>query len=210
MASLGAKVLQLRAVKLAKRYEVPIHVRSTFSEEEGTWVVSESEVMEQLIVSGVTYNRNEAKVTISGVPDTPGVAARIFGPISSGGVVVDVIVQNVGHDGTTDVTFTVPRDQLDQVLPIVREVAGELSAAEVSADDSIAKVSIVGLGMKDHAGVAGRMFSALSDEGINIQMINTSEIKISVVVGERYTELACRALHDAFGLADQAATEEAH
>ncbi len=203
MASLGVKVLQLRSVKLGKRYGVPIHVRSSFSEGEGTWVVPENEVMESLVVSGVTYNRHEAKVTIAGVPDTPGVAARIFTPISDAGILIDVIVQNVAHDGRTDVTFTVPRDQLEEVLPIAERVAAELNAAGgVMADDSIAKRSVVGLGMKAHAGVAGTMFRALSEEGINIQMINTSEIKISVVIEEKYTELACRVLHDAFELGD--------
>ncbi len=203
MASLGVKVLQLRSVKLGKRYGVPIHVRSTFSEEEGTWVVPESEVMESLVVSGVTYNRHEAKVTIAGVPDTPGVAARIFSPISDAGILIDVIVQNVAHDGRTDVTFTVPRDQLQEALPIAERVAVQLKAAGgVMADDSIVKLSVVGLGMKDHAGVAGTMFRALSNEGINIQMINTSEIKISVVIEEKYTELACRVLHDTFELGD--------
>ena len=206
MASLGVKVLQLRSVKLGKHYGVPIHVRSTFSEEEGTWVVRESEVMESLVVSGVTYNRNEAKVTIAGVPDTPGMAARIFAPISEAGIVVDVIVQNVAHDGRTDLTFTVPRDQLERVLPLAERVAGELGAVGgVIADGSIAKISVVGLGMKDHAGVAGKMFRSLSGEAINIQMINTSEIKISVVIEEKYTELACRVLHEAFELGEGAA-----
>jgi aspartate kinase len=210
MASLGAKVLQIRAVKFGKRYGVPIHVRSSFHEGEGTWVVQEEDVMERLVVSGVTYNRDEAKVTLFGVPDQPGVASRLFVPLSEAGVVVDVIVQNVSSQGHTDITFTCARGDLNRALPIVEKVRAELDAAGVTSDDSIAKVSVVGLGMKDHAGVASRMFQVLSDEGINIQMINTSEIKISVVVGERYTELACRALHDAFGLADQAATEEAH
>ncbi|MBW2279834.1 MAG: aspartate kinase [Deltaproteobacteria bacterium] len=210
MASLGAKVLQIRAVKFGKRYGVPIHVRSSFHEGEGTWVVQEEDVMERLVVSGVTYNRDEAKVTLFGVPDQPGVASRLFVPLSEAGVVVDVIVQNVSSQGHTDITFTCARGDLNRALPIVEKVRAELDAAGVTSDDSITKVSVVGLGMKDHAGVASRMFRVLSDEGINIQMINTSEIKISVVVGERYTELACRALHDAFGLADQDATEEAH
>ena len=208
MASLGAKVLQLRSVKFGKRYGVPIHVRSAFSEEEGTWVVPESEVMESLVVSGVTYNRDEAKITIFGVPDEPGVAAKIFTPLSEAGLVVDVIVQNVSTAGHTDVTFTSARSDLARALPIVEGLVSELSAAGVTSDDSIAKVSVVGLGMKDHAGVAGRMFRALSDEGINIQMINTSEIKISVVIEEKYTELACRTLHEAFGLGDAQPAEE--
>jgi aspartate kinase len=200
LASLGAKVLQIRSVKFGKRYAVPIHVRSTFSEEEGTWVVAESEIAERLVVSGVTYNRDESKLTIFGVPDVPGAAAQIFSPISDAGIVVDVIVQNVSHDGHTDVTFTVPRGELGRALPIVERIASELGAEGVRSDESVSKVSVVGLGMKDHAGVAGRMFRALSDENINIQMINTSEIKISVVIEEKYTELACRTLHDAFDL----------
>ena len=208
MASLGAKVLQIRSVKFGKHFGVPIHVRSTFSEEEGTWVVPEDEVMENLVVSGVTYNRDEAKITIFGVSDVPGVAARIFTPMSEAGIVVDVIVQNVSTQGHTDVTFTTARRDLPKALPLAERLAGEIGAAGVTSDDSIAKISVVGLGMKDHAGVAGRMFQVLSDEGINIQMINTSEIKISVVIDERYTELACRTLHDAFELGDPGPREE--
>jgi aspartate kinase len=209
MASLGAKVLQIRSVKFGKRYGIPIHVRSTFSTNEGTWVVPEDEIMESLVVSGVTYNRNEAKVTMFGVPDRPGVATQVFAPISEAGVVIDMIVQNVSTEGLTDITFTVPRGDLEKALPIVRGVADELGAAGVTQDSSIAKVSVVGLGMRDHAGVAGQMFRALAEEGINIQMISTSEIKISVVIEEKYTELACRTLHDAFGLGlDELATAE--
>ena len=208
MAILGAKVLQIRAVKFAKQYGIPLHVRSTFSEQEGTLVVAEDDIMEKLVVSGVTYNRGEAKVTIFGVPDTPGVAARIFSPLSEAGIVVDVIVQNVSHQGHTDVTFTVPRTEISRVLPLAQGLAKKLDAAGVTSDDSISKISVVGLGMRDHAGVAGQMFSVLSDEGINIQMINTSEIKISVVIEEKYTELACRALHEAFGLGEQAPAPE--
>ena len=208
MASLGAKVLQIRAVKFAKQYELPLHVRSTFSEQEGTWVVNEEEVMERLVVSGVTYNRKESKVTIFGVPDRPGVAARIFSPMSDAGIVVDVIVQNVSSQGHTDVTFTVPRGDLSRALALVERLGKELGAAGVASDESVAKISVVGLGMRDHAGVASKMFTTLSAEGINIQMINTSEIKISVVIDEKYTELACRALHDAFELGAGAATPE--
>ncbi len=200
MASLGAKILQTRSVKFAKQFGVPIHVRSSFNDKEGTWVVPENEIMERLVVSGVTYNRDEAKVTIFGVPDVPGVAARIFVPMSEADIVVDVIVQNVSTQGHTDVTFTVARSDLDRALPIAERLVRELGAAGVESNDAIAKVSVVGLGMKDHAGVAAKMFQALSDEGINIEMINTSEIKISVVVEEKYTELACRTLHDAFEL----------
>jgi aspartate kinase len=210
MASLGAKVLQIRSVKIAQRYGIPIHVRSTFSEEEGTRVVPEEEIMERLVVSGVTYNRDEAKITVQAVPDKPGIAAKLFSPLSSSGVVIDVIVQNVSHEGFTDMTFTVPRRDLPRALPLVEGIAKELGARGVASDDRISKVSVVGLGMKDHAGVAGRMFQALSDEGINIEMINTSEIKISVVIEEKYTELACRTLHDVFGLAQSESVEEEH
>ena len=202
MASLGAKVLQIRSVKFGKRYGIPIHVRGTFSEREGTWVVAESEITESPVVSAVTYNRNEAKVTIFGLSDRPGVAARVFGPLSELGVVIDMIVQNVSTAGHADITFTVPRSDLESTLPKVEEIARELGAEGVISDASIAKVSVVGLGMKDHAGVAGRMFRVLSGEGINIQMISTSEIKISVVIEEKYTELACRTLHDAFELGE--------
>lgn len=200
MASLGAKVLAVRSAKIGMKYRVPIHVRSTFSDEEGTWVVPESEVIERLVVSSVTYNRNEAKVTIFGVPDVPGIAAKIFGPLSDAGVVVDMIVQNVSTQGHTDMTFTVARGDVKRALTLVEGIAAKLSAAGVTSDAGISKVSVVGLGMKDHAGVAGKMFQVLSEHGVNIQMISTSEIKISVVIDEKYTELACRALHDAFEL----------
>ncbi len=200
MASLGAKILQTRSVRFGKQYGVPIHVRSSFNDKEGTWVVPESEIMERLVVSGVTYNRVEAKITIFSVPDVRGVAARIFVPMSDAGVVVDIIVQNVSTRGHTDVTFTVGRSDLTRALSLAERLAEELGASGVESNDAIAKVSVVGLGMKDHAGVAAKMFQALSDEGINIEMINTSEIKISVVVEEKYTELACRTLHDAFEL----------
>jgi aspartate kinase len=200
MASLGAKVLAVRSAKIGMKYRVPIHVRSTFSEEEGTWVVPESEVIERLVVSSVTYNRGEAKVTIFGVPDVPGIAAKIFGPLSDSGVVVDMIVQNVSSQGHTDMTFTVAKGDVKRALAHVEGVARALGAAGVASDADVAKVSVVGLGMKDHAGVAGKMFKVLSEHGVNIQMISTSEIKISVVIAEKYTELACRALHDAFEL----------
>jgi len=198
MASLGAKALQIRSVKFAMHYGIPIHVRSSFHDGEGTWVVREEDVMERLVVSGVTYNRSETKVRVSGVKDVPGVAAKLFGPLSEAGVVVDMIVQNVSHDGTTDMTFTVPREDGSRALAITREVAPQLGSSRVEADPAIAKISIVGLGMKDHAGVAAKMFTVLAHEGINIQMITTSEIKISVVIEEKYTELAVRALHAAF------------
>jgi len=198
MASLGAKVLQIRSVKFAMRYGVPLHVRSSFTDDEGTWVVREEEVVEQLVVSGVTFNRNEAKIRVRGVKDAPGVAASIFLPLSEAGIVVDMIIQNVSQDGTTDVTFTVPRDDFKRASEIAREAAAAVGARDVEGDKGIAKVSVVGLGMKDHAGVAARMFQVLAREGINIQLISTSEIKISVVIEEKYTELAVRALHEAF------------
>ena len=207
LASLGAKVLQIRSARFAMRYGVPLHVRSSFEEAEGTWVVAEEEVMERLVVSGVTYNRNEAKIRVRGVKDQPGVAARIFAPLSDAGIVVDMIVQNLSQDGTTDMTFTVERACYERSLEVAQRVAGEIGAAAVEGDENIAKVSIVGLGMKDHAGVASKMFQVLADEGINIQLITTSEIKVSVVIEEKYSELAVRALHGAF--VDAGATEPA-
>jgi aspartate kinase len=198
LASVGAKVLQIRSVKFAMRYGVPLHVRSSFHEGEGTWVTREEDVMERLVVSGVTCNRGEAKIRIKGVEDRPGVAARFFTPLSEAGIVVDMIVQNLARDGSTDMTFTVPRSDYARALEITRKTALEYGRAEVEGDPVIAKVSVVGLGMKDHAGVASRMFRVLADEGINIQLISTSEIKISVVVEEKYAELAVRALHAAF------------
>jgi aspartate kinase len=198
MASLGAKVLQIRSVKLAQQYGVPLHVRSTFETSEGTWVTREEDVMERLVVSGVTYARNEAKIRVRGVKDQPGVSARVFTPISDAGIVVDMIVQNVSQDGSTDITFTVPRGDAKRALELAKAAGAEIGAHGVEGDERIAKVSIVGLGMKDHAGVAAKMFRTLADEGINIQMIATSEIKVSVVIDEKYTELAVRALHAAF------------
>lgn len=198
MASLGAKVLQIRAVRFAMRYGVRLHVRSSFTDEEGTWVLPEEEVMERLVVSGVTYRRNEAKIRVRGVKDVPGIAARVFTPLSDEGIVVDMIIQNLSQDGSTDMTFTVPREDYKRALEITRGTSESLGAAAVEGDDAIAKVSIVGLGMKDHAAVAARMFQVLADEGINIQLIATSEIKVSVVMQEKYTELAVRALHTAF------------
>ena len=197
MASLGAKVLQIRSVRFAMDSGVRLHVRSSFVPDEGTWVVPEEEVMERLVVSGVTYNRSEAKIRVRGVKDVPGVAARIFTPLSAQGIVVDMIIQNLSQDGTTDLTFTVPRGEYKRSLQIAQGTAAELGA-EVEGDSAIAKVSIVGLGMKDHAGVASRMFQVLADQGVNIQLISTSEIKVSVVIEERYTEQAVRALHAAF------------
>ncbi len=197
-ASLGAKVLQIRSVKFAMRYGIPIHVRSSFKQDEGTWVVREEDVMERLVVSGVTYNRNEAKIRMAGVKDSPGVVAQLFGPISDAGIVVDMIVQNASEDGTTDVTFTVPRGDYQRAVQIAKELSPTMGGRSIEGDETIAKVSVVGLGMRDHAGVAAKMFQVLAGEGINIQMISTSEIKISVVIEEKYTELAVRTLHDAF------------
>lgn len=197
MASLGAKVLQIRSVRFAMRYGVPLHVRSSFHRSEGTWVVPEEEVMEGLFVSGVTYNRDEAKIRLRGVKDLPGVAAHVFTPLSEAGIVVDMIIQNLSQDGSTDITFTVAKGDYRPALEIVEAVAANNGAA-VDGDEEIAKVSIVGLGMKDHAGVASRMFSVLADNGINIQLIATSEIKVSVVIDEARTEEAVRALHAAF------------
>lgn len=204
LASLGAKVLQIRSVMFAMKYGVPLHVRSSFSNAQGTWVTREEDVMEKLVVSGVTYNRNEAKIRVRGVQDRPGVAAKMFSSLSDAGVVVDMIVQNISQDGTTDITFTVPKGDFAKSLNLTKKVASELGAVSAEGDENVAKVSVVGLGMKDHAGVASRMFSVLGQEGINIQLITTSEIKISVLVGAKYTELAVRALHAAF-LGDGAA-----
>ncbi|HEX7126667.1 MAG TPA: aspartate kinase, partial [Thermodesulfobacteriota bacterium] len=200
MASLGAKVLQIRSVEFAKKYEVPIHVRSSFSEAEGTLVTKEDPSMEAVAVSGVTYSKDEAKIAIRRVLDRPGIAAKVFGAVAEAGIVVDMIIQNVSEDGTTDLTFTVPKGDLKKAEAIVRKIAPEIGAASVESDDQIAKVSIVGVGMRSHAGVASRMFDVLAREGINILMISTSEIKTSCVIHQKYTELAVRVLHDAFGL----------
>jgi aspartate kinase len=198
MASLGAKVLQIRSVRFAMRYGVPLHVRSSFKRDEGTLVVPEEEIMEGLFVSGVTYNRDEAKVRVRGVRDVPGVAAHIFGPLSDAGIVVDMIIQNLSQDGTTDVTFTVQKGDYRRAMTIAKAVGAEVGTDEVDGDEDIAKVSIVGLGMKDHAGVASRMFEVLAEKEINIQLISTSEIKVSVVIAEEETERAVKALHAAF------------
>jgi aspartate kinase len=198
LASLGAKVLQIRSVEFAKRYGVPLHVRSTFTDTEGTWVVEEEASMEDVLVSGVTYDRDEAKITLVRVPDQPGLAARVFGPIADANVSVDMIIQNASADGTTDLTFTVPKADFRRALGLVEAHVRELGAGGVRTDVDVAKVSIVGLGMRSHAGVAAKMFRTLADVGINIQMISTSEIKTSVVVEAKYVELAVRVLHDAF------------
>jgi len=206
MASLGSKVLQARAVEFAKKFSVPIHVRPTGRPDtEGTWVVEEEEAMaemEDIVISGVTYDKNQAKITIMQVPDRPGIAAKLFTPIGNEGIVVDMIVQNVSTEGYTDMTFTVPRTDFKKALRITEEVAKELSAKGVTSNNHIAMVSLVGVGMKTHSGIASRMFSALAREGINIMMISTSEIKVSCVIDEKYTELAVRTLHDAFNLGE--------
>lgn len=203
MASLGAKVLEIRSVEFAKKYKVPIHVRSTFTDKEGTMVLPEDKSMEKILVSAVTYNKNEARITITKVPDKPGTALKIFTPISEEGVVVDMIIQNTSAEGLTDLTFTVPKIDFKKTMGILKKVAKEVKAERVLGDENIAKVSIIGLGMRNHAGVATTMFATLAQEGINIMMIATSEIKISCVIDEKYTELAVRALHNAFHLDDE-------
>ncbi|MDP5210155.1 aspartate kinase [Microbulbifer sp. 2205BS26-8] len=206
MASLGSKVLQIRAVEFAGKYKVPLRVLSTFEDGNGTLISLDEEdnEMEQPVVSGIAFNRDEAKLTIRGVPDTPGVACRILAPVGGENIEVDVIVQNISAvDGTTDFTFTVHRNDLGKARDVLERVAAELGAREVISDDKIAKVSIVGVGMRSHANVASRMFSALGEDNINIQMITTSEIKISVIIDERYLELAVRALHSEFELSDK-------
>lgn len=201
MASLGSKILQIRSVEFAGKYNVPLRVLSSFGDGEGTLITFEDDsVMEQPVVSGIAFNRDEAKLTIAGVPDTPGIALRILKPVSEAGIDVDMIVQNIGADKHTDFTFTVHRNDFRRATSILEKIGAELGAREVSGDAKIAKVSIVGVGMRSHAGVATRMFEALSNEGINIRMISTSEIKISVVIDEKYLELAVRALHSAFEL----------
>ncbi len=200
LASLGAKVLDIRAVGLAKKYKVPIHVRSTFTDTIGTWVVDEDKIMESLLVSGITYNKNEARITIKKVPDRPGTASQVFLPISDAEILVDMIIQNTRDGHLTDMTFTVMRSDYDRAMEIVGEIAQEIGADSVTGDQHIAKVSIVGVGMRNHSGIASTMFHILSKEGINMMMVSTSEIKVSCIIDEKYTELAVRALHDAFAL----------
>lgn len=200
LSSLGAKVLQIRSVEFAKKYNVPVHVRSSFSEEEGTMVVQEDTDMERLVVSGVTCNKNEARITLKKVPDQPGVAAKIFSPIADANIQVDMIIQNFRTGGETDVTFTVPRLDFKKALEITTKTAEAIGATEVTTAEHIAKVSVVGVGMKNHSGVASRMFNALAKENINIRLISTSEIRISCIIEEKYAELAVRVLHSAFDL----------
>jgi aspartate kinase len=200
MASLGAKVLQIRSVGFAKKYKIPVHVRSSFSEEEGTMVVDENSGMERLVVSGVTHDKDQARITLKKVPDKPGIAAKIFTPIAEAGIVVDMIIQNTRAEGQTDLTFTVPKASFRQALEMEKKIATEIGAEDVFGDEIIAKVSVIGVGMKDHSGVASKMFNALAKENINIMMISTSEIRISCIIEEKYTELAVRVLHSAFEL----------
>jgi len=208
MASLGAKVLQIRAVEFAKKYDVPIHVRSSFIETIGTFVCREDEEMENVAVSGVTYDKNEAKITITKVPDRPGIAHKLFGAIAEANIMVDMIIQNVSEEGLADITFTVVKNDFHNAREIVRKIAQQIGAKEITTDEDIAKVSIIGTGMRSHSGVASTMFGALAKEGINILMISTSEIKISCVIESKYTELAIRALHDTFQLDKRSPVKE--
>ncbi|ADY72888.1 aspartate kinase [Desulfurobacterium thermolithotrophum DSM 11699] len=200
LASLGAKVLQIRSVEFAMKYNVPLRVRSTFTEDEGTLIKEEDETMERVVVRGIAHNKNEARITVERVPDKPGIAARIFDALAEANIPVDMIVQNVSVDGYTDISFTVEKNDASKAEKITKEVANEIGARNVIRDDRIAKVSVVGLGMRSHAGVAGKVFETLAKYGINIVMISTSEIKISCIVEEKFTELAVRVLHEAFGL----------
>jgi aspartate kinase len=200
MARAGAKVLQPRSVELAKKYNVPVYVKSSFTDEGGTLVTKEERDMEREVVSGVTYDRDQAKITVVHVPDRPGVAARLFTPLSEHNIVVDMIIQNASIDGHTDLTFTVSRKDIHEATRIISEVLKDVGAEKMEVDDNVAKVSIIGVGMISHSGVAAKMFATLAREGINIMMISTSEIKVSCVVEAKYTELAVTVLHDAFGL----------
>lgn len=203
MASLGAKVLQIRSVGFAKKYNVPVHVRSSFNEEEGTMVINEDAGMESLIVTAVTHEKDQARITLKKVPDQPGVAAKIFTPITQAGIIVDMIIQNTRAGGQTDLTFTVPKADYDRAMELERKIAQEIGAEDVFGDKNIAKVSVIGVGMRNHSGVASIMFNTLAKENINISMISTSEIRISCVIEEKYTELAVRVLHTAFGLDEE-------
>ena len=200
MASLGAKVLQIRSVGFAKKYNVPVHVRSSFNEEEGTMVVHEDSGMESLIVTAVTHDKDQARITLKKVPDQPGVAAKIFTPISQAGIIVDMIIQNTRAGGQTDLSFTVPKSDYDRAIELEKKVATEIGAEGVIGDKDIAKVSVIGVGMRNNSGVASTMFTTLAKENINISMISTSEIRISCIIQEIYTELAVRVLHTAFAL----------
>ena len=204
LASLGAKVLQTRSVEFAKKYNVPVRVLSSFNDNPGTLVTKEDSDMEKVVVSGVAYDKNQVKVTVSGVPDKPGVAAQIFNEISTNNIIVDMIIQNIGEGGLTDMSFTVPKTDSRKISELMKKVIAEIGAKGVTVKEDIAKISIVGVGMRSHSGVAARMFSAMAKEGINIMMISTSEIKISIVIDAKYTELAVRVLHETFEM-DKAA-----
>lgn len=200
MASLGAKVLQARSVEFAMKYGVPVLVRSSFNDKAGTLVTGEDQEMEQVVVSGLTYDKNQAKLTLVGVPDRPGIASKVFGGVAEENIVVDMIIQNVSQGGMTDISFTVPRDQARKAMTIMTKIREDIGASDLHLTENIAKVSIVGVGMRSHSGVAAKMFATLAREGINIMMISTSEIKISCVIDSKYTELAVRTLHEAFEL----------
>jgi aspartate kinase len=200
MASLGSKVLQIRSVEFASKYNISLRVLSAFEDGLGTLITAEDESMEQVLISGIAHNRDEAKLTIRGVPDTPGIASRILGPIAAANIEVDMIIQDIGDEKSANFTFTVHRNDYQTAMTILEGTAKELGAESVDGDDRIAKISVVGLGMRSHAGIASQMFAALAEEGINIQMISTSEIKISVVVDDKYLELGVRTLHSTFGL----------
>lgn len=200
MASMGAKVLHIRSVEFAKKYKVPVHVRSTFTNDPGTLVTLEDQTMEALLVSGIAFDKDQARVTLHDLPDVPGIAAAIFGPLSEAGILVDMIVQNTSQEGHTDMTFTISRKDLKKTLELMNTVSEKTGATEVAHDINVAKVSAIGVGMRNHSGVAARAFSALNREGINILMISTSEIKITILIEEKYLELAVRILHDTFGL----------
>jgi aspartate kinase len=208
LASLGAKVLQIRSVQFAKKFNVVVHVRSSFNNNPGTLVTKEDKEMESILVSGITYAKDETKIAVMRVPDKPGIAAKILSPLSAANISVDMIVQNVSEDGFTDFTFTVAKADFKKALLITKEAAGQIHARDVLTDENISKVSVVGLGMRSHAGVATRMFETLAKEGINIQMISTSEIKVSVVIDAKYTELAVRVLHDEFQLSGKEVSVE--
>jgi aspartate kinase len=200
MASMGAKVLQIRSVEFAKKYNVAVHVRSTFCDKEGTMVVQEDSSMEAALVSGIAYDKDQSRITLVDVFDEPGIAATIFEPISNAGIVVDMIVQNPSREGRTDMTFTVSKSGIEQTTKILNRIKGQIGAKAILSDPNVSKVSIIGVGMRNHSGVAAIAFATLRNESINIQMISTSEIKISCLIEEKYTELAVRALHEAFGL----------
>jgi aspartate kinase len=206
MAGLGARVLQTRSVEFAKKHGVTVHVRSTFKPDAGTLVTGEERKMEDVLVTSIPHDRSQAKISLLRVPDRPGIAAQVFGSVAAHGIVVDMIVQNIGHDGYTDISFTLPRSDYARAAAAIEEIAQKVGASSVAHDERVAKVSIVGVGMRSHSGVAGRMFAALAKEGINIQMISTSEIAVSCVIEDKYAELAVRALHDAFELSRERAS----